>query len=184
MNRACYLSAGIGALWLCVAGTELGAQTGTSGERVPRCAKEFCQEMVIYATAFDSLLSLSECRSRPVAIVRNLYSAPFSYRDTRRGSSLLDPRSPVLGRIDDGPNPFRQFGPRVRIVDVQEFDASSLTRECVFIFSPVAWMGESMVRIIVLEVQPPGTVFYERYIYLRRVGGRWTISLLEAGMVS
>jgi hypothetical protein len=185
MNRPWHWLSASGALWFCGLAMPLDAQVSTSTGRVPGCAKEFCQEMILYATALDSLLTFTGCRSQPAVVLRTLHSAPYSRRDARSGRSLLEPQSPVLGRIDDGPDPFRQFGQRVRIVDLSEIHTERLARSaCIFVFSPVTWLGESLARIIVLEVQPPGSVFYERYIYLRRENGSWTITLIEAGMVS
>jgi hypothetical protein len=175
----------LGFLLVCCAVTPVTASAQALDARIPVCSKEFCQEMVIYATVLDSLFDhTDDCGEKPAAVLRTLHSAPYSWRDARTGGSLLAPRSPVLGRIDDGPAPFRRFGDRVQVLDADGFAARNRNDGCRFIFSPVTWMAESYVRVVVLEILPDGRGFAERYFYLRRGDNRWTVASLEDGMVS
>jgi hypothetical protein len=172
-------------LLLCCAAGPIRASAQGSTARIPVCAKEFCQEMVIYATVLDSLFDhADECKGQPAAVLRTLHSAPYSWRDGRSGSPLAEPRSPVLGRIDDGPDPFRRFGDRVQVLDAEPFASRNLEHRCRFIFSPITWLNEAYVRVVVLEIWPDGVGFAELYLYLRRADNGWTIALLEDGMVS
>lgn len=141
--------------------------------------------MVVYGTGLDTLLNADPCRSRPALVLRTLHSAPYSPRDVRSGASVLAPRSPVLGRIDESRDPFLRFGPQVEVVDQDELMRGRASREeCAFIFSPVTWISESLTRLIVLQVQLPESTIVEWYLYLRRNEQGWTVSLIEPGIVS
>lgn len=168
----------------CAGPAALAGQVDTSS-RIRGCGKEFCQEMVVYGTGLDTLLNLRPCRSRPALVLRTLHSAPFSPRDVRSGAPLWAPRSPVLGRIDDSRDPFSQFAPQVRVVDQDELIRARGRREqCVFIFSPVTWISESLTRLIVLQIDLPESSIVEWYMYFRRSGDGWIVSHLESGFVS
>jgi hypothetical protein len=142
--------------------------------------------MVVYGTVLDTLLSHSvACRARSAVVVRTLHASPYSHRDVRRGASPRHPTSPIIGRIDDGPDPFVLFGARVRIMDLSEVrDGQHPPDACQYVFSPVTWMGETRVRVAVLEVYPDLNGFSERFVFLRRSASGWTVVLIESGMTS
>jgi hypothetical protein len=169
-------------------GQGVGARTP---RQVPVCEAAVCDEGAALITALDTLSrNSSECQAGPPVVLRTLHSAPITHlgdvRAGRSGNQLNLPSSPVLSRMEDiGLMSFRRYWDQVRIVDSSEVRSGAVPpTSCLFIFSPLSWLGPDQGRIIVGELRPSIGYFAQRFIFLRRRPGGWRVARVETGLQS
>lgn len=159
--------------------------------QVPGCRAALCADESALVTALDTLLRHeSPCADATPFVLRTLHVAPFTHVGDavmgRTPTRLGLPTSPAVLRMEDfGGNPFRRYWSAIRIVDsvaVRRGDVPA--NACLFVFSPVTWLGEDLVRVIVVESRERPAHIAQRFVFLAREAERWRVIRIETGMQS
>jgi hypothetical protein len=157
----------------------------------PGCAAAMCEDGAALVAALDTLLRMTpSCGERPPAVLRTLHLAPYTEHGDVIRRKDPDPHglpsSPAVGRIEDVVHSsLRNYWPAIRIVDASDVRRGVLAADvCLFVFSPVTWMGEDRVRIIVSEVREQPVHGAQRFVFPRRERNAWRVTRVETGMQS
>jgi hypothetical protein len=184
------LTAGTG-----VAAGQDEAVVGQNGRQIPPCSATVCEVRTIYVTALDTLLRhTSECSAAPPRVLRSIHLAPFTdLADAIAGERTRRvgiPSSPVVMRMEDVMvNPFRLYWDAIKIIDADAVTVETVPENaCLLVFSPVTWLGEDRVRVEIVESRSGSSShrlhIAQRYVFLVRDKGRWTVEKVETGMQS
>ena len=164
--------------------------TVTAPGPIPGCSAAMCEDEGALITAIDAIIrSSDECREGAPGIYRSLHWAPYT-SGTRAeetfASSRGVPNSPAAMMVEhvlsDG---LKRYWRKVRVVDSATVVSDSLAASvCLLVLSPPSWRGSDEVRIEVAEWRRTPHHSAQRFVYLRREGGRWRVMRIETGMRS
>lgn len=162
-----------------------------NGERVvPGCAAAVCEEGTAIVAALDTLLrSESACADGPPFVLETMHLAPytaFSDAITHQSPRHVGlPSSPAVMRVQDLYTPFRRYWNAVRIVSAAEVEQGAVpASSCLFVFSPVTWLGPDTVRIIVARTRETPRLEAQLFVFLERRRDGWRAMRVERGMQS
>jgi hypothetical protein len=159
------------------------------GRLIPGCGTTVCEEETQWITALDTLLrSNPECSEIAPAVLRTVHITPYTgFADAaigRRTTHLIIPASPPVMHVDDVlPRPFLRYWNEIEVIDAEQIHRGELGRRCLYVFSPVLWLGERLVRVSVAEArEEPFQVRSLKYVFLQKQGTRWKVVRVEVGI--
>jgi hypothetical protein len=182
-------------LTLLVLGSSAAAAQGNE-RRIPGCGAAVCDEAQIYVAALDTLVRQNtSCNRTAPAVLQTLHLAPhpsgfaFGARPDDRREGFGVPAAPAVSQLGDVEAEFmRRYWDAVRIVTAEEVVSSAIPPgTCLYAFSPVTWLTENRIRLVVLESvegsppRVPPAIFAQIFLFLERRWGRWYVSRLEYG---
>lgn len=187
------LSVGLVLTSLAIFRPAFGQADAPQRREVPGCAAAMCEEATALVVALDTLLRhepVPICGNRPPFILRTLHLAPFTElsdvmagRQRRRRGRAGIPTSPAVMRLEDfQSNPFRRYWSDIRIVDASEARRGAIPSDaCLFVFSPVTWLGEDKARLIVAESREDPDYGAQWFVFLERRRAKWVVTRIETG---
>ncbi len=79
-------------------------------------------------------------------------------------------------------NPFLRYRSDVRLIDRDGLERGDLERDqCLFIFSPLTWLGENAARSWFSVMSPGRGIYYEAVVTLVREGAAWNVRAIDGG---
>lgn len=158
-------------------------------DEIPGCAAAVCEDITVLTVSLDTLLKHTPtCGARPPAVLLTMYLAPHtSFGDFIAGRTPAHeglPTSPPVMRLDDLDGaPFRRYRNDVQVLDTTAvMSGRVLPDQCLYVFSPVTWMGTTTARVIVSEYRDSPRLRAQRFVFAKKHDDRWVASRVETGV--
>ncbi|MBB4635912.1 hypothetical protein [Longimicrobium terrae] len=166
-------------------------QNVQDSHEIPGCGAALCEEVTVLVTALDTVFRHeNSCGATPPFVLRTLHLAPYTVFPGSRASSAGErlglPLSPPVMHIEHlGPDFLHRYWSDIRVVDSASVVNGAVPESaCLFVFSPVTWLGRDSVRVIVAQSREQPSSITQWFVFLDRRRQGWRVVKLEAGFRS